>query len=176
MSDREKKLIVFFAIAGFVILNLLAFNFAKSMRIDVDSQAKLARAKLATAERFQQQREQVTSEMEWLAEHEPQPAADQDVQTSLQKAVESEAKSVGLTIKMGQQPILTDTSGKNYHRAKIKISVTGTELALYSWFDRLNVPDQFRIDSQILLTPNVSDDTKIDCVSTFEQWFVPTAP
>lgn len=175
MSDNEKKLIVFFAIIGFVILNFLAFNFAKSMRDGVNTQARLATDKLAIAENFQQSREQVLDEMEWLAEHEPQPAANQEVQTRLQQMVETEARTAGLTIKPGQKPLPTDTSGKNYHRAKIQISVTGTEEALYRWLDRLNVPDQFRIASLVRLTPN-QDDTKIDFLGTFEQWFVPKTP
>lgn len=172
MSANEKKLIIVFSIIGFAILNFLAFNFAKSMRVKVNAQAKLATDQLAIAENFQLSREQVNGEMEWLAEHEPQPAANQEIQTSLQRVVESEAKNSGLTIKPGQKPLATDTTGKNYHRAKIQISVTGTEESLYRWFDRLNVPDQFRIASQIRLTPN-QDDTKIDCLATFEQWFIP---
>jgi hypothetical protein len=35
------------------------------------------------------------------------------------------------------------------------------------------MPDQLRIASQIRLTPNQQDDTKIDCTATIEQWFVP---
>jgi hypothetical protein len=56
------------------------------------------------------------------------------------------------------------------------ISVTGTEATLYKWSDPLNIPDQFGIGSQIFLTPNPSDDTKIDCATTFDQWFVPNIP
>ncbi len=51
--------------------------------------------------------------------------------------------------------------------------MTGTEQALYQWFDRLNVPDQLRNATQIRLTPNQQDDTKIDCTATIEQWFIP---
>lgn len=176
MSDSEKKYILIFSVIGFVILNFFAFNFAKSMRLRVDAQTKLATDKLAIAENFQQSREKVNGEMEWLAEHETQPAANQDVQTRLQQVVERGANQAGLTIKPGQKPLPTDTAGKNYHRAKIQISVTGTEESLYRWFDNLNVPDQFRIASQIRLTPNQQDDTKIDCLAIFEQWFVPNTP
>ncbi len=173
MSAREKKLLLFFALAGFVILNLLVFNFAKTKRLEVNRQREEARQKLNTAEMFQQSREQVTDQMTWLAEHEPQPAANQDIQTSLQGIVEREAKAAGLTIKT-QKPLPTDaTAGKHYHRAKLEISVTGPEEALYHWFDKLNVPEQFRIASQIRLSPNPQDDTKIDCTATIEQWFVP---
>jgi hypothetical protein len=176
MSDREKKLLVFFSLAGFVILNFLVFNFAKSKRDDVDRQREQAIQKLAAAKVFQESREQVTGEMDWLMEHEPEPKAAQDVQTNLQQFAEREAKSTGLTIK-SQKPLPTDaTEGLHYHRAKFQFVVTGNEESLYRWFDRLNVPEQFRVASQIRLSPNTQDDTKIDCTATIEQWFIPPTP
>ena len=99
MSDREKKLLIFFAIAGFAILNLLAFNFATTQRQQVNIQRNQAQQKLATAEMFRESSAQVTDQIAWLAEREPQPAANQDIQTKLQQLAESEAKANGLTIK-----------------------------------------------------------------------------
>jgi hypothetical protein len=173
MSDQEKKLLTIAAIVGFVILNVLGFNFMKSQRIKVDAASKVAQDKLAMAEDFRAKREQITGEMEWLSQHEPEPAANQEIQSTLQQFVESEAKNSGLTIKQGQKPLPTDTNGKNYHRAKIQITVSGTEESLYRWFERLNTPDIFRIASEIRLSPNAQDDTKIDCLATIEQWFIP---
>lgn len=175
MSPREKKLILFFALAGFAIVNFLAIGFIKNKRVSVERERDQARQKLDTAEQFRASREQVTDQMDWLAEHEPQPAANQDIQTKLQKLAETEARSTGLTIKT-QKPLPTDSTGKHYHRAKLEITVTGTEESLYRWFDRLNTPEQFRIASRIRLSPNTQDDTKIDCTATVEQWFVPAAP
>ena len=173
MSVREKKLLIFFALAGFAILNFLGYGFAMKARAQANSERTLAEQKLTVAENFQTNSEQVTDEMEWLAKHEPEPAANQDVQTKLQLFAEGQAKETGLTIKT-QKPLPTDaTAGNHYHRAKLQITVTGTEQALYQWFDRLNVPDQFRSTTQIRLTPNQQDDTKIDCTATIEQWFVP---
>ena len=172
MSPREKKLILFFALAGFAVLNFLAVGFFKSKRAEVDRQKAEAYVKLEGAKNFSASREQVTDQMEWLAQHEPEPAANQDVQTKLQKLSETEAKALGLTIK-SQKPLPTDSTGKHYHRAKLEITVTGSEESLYRWFDRLNVPDQFRIASRVRLSPNSQDDTKIDCTATVEQWFVP---
>jgi hypothetical protein len=99
--------------------------------------------------------------------------ANQDAQTRLQELVEREARATGLTIKT-QKPLPTDaTEGRLYHRAKLQITVTGAEEALYRWFDRLNMPEEFRAATQIRLTPNAQDDTKIDCSATIEQWFIP---
>lgn len=172
MSPREKKLLIFFAAAGFLVLNFLAVGFFKSKRLEVDRQRDQARQKLATAEMFSASREQVVDEMDWLAEHEPEPAANQDVQTKLQKLCEDEAKATGLTVK-SQKPLPTDATGTHFHRAKIQLNVNGTEESLYRWFDRLNVPDQLRIATNIKLSPNKEDDTKIECTATIEQWFVP---
>ena len=173
MSAREKNLLIFFAIGGFAILNFFGYSFAMKQRSKVNSERVLAEQKLTIAENFQTNSEQVTDQMEWLAAHEPEPAANQDVQTKLQLFAEGQAKETGLTIKT-QKPLPTDaTVGKYFHRAKLQITVTGTEQALYQWLDRLNMPDQIRIASQIRLTPNQQDDTKIDCTATVEQWFVP---
>lgn len=172
MSDREKKLLLLFALAGFAVLNFVAFNFKNAKRAEVNNQRAQAEQQLAIAETAIEKREEVADEMEWLAKHEPEPKANQDVQTSLQQLAEREAKSSGLTIK-SQKFLPSETSGKYYHRAKLQFVVTGSEQDLYKWFDKLNVPDQFRIASQIRLSPNQQDDTKIDCTATVEQWFVP---
>lgn len=176
MSDREKKLLIFFASAGFIVINFLAIGFYKTKRIEVDRQNAEAHRTLDNAEMINASREQVADEMEWLAKHEPEPAANQDVQTKLQQLCEREAKATGLTIK-SQKPLPTDTGeGHHFHRAKFQFNVNGTEEALYRWFDRLNVPDQLRIASSIRLSPNSKDDTQIDCTAVIDQWFVPIAP
>ena len=175
MSPREKKLIIFFATAGFLVINLLAFNFYQNKKISVAAGLADARQKLANAEMISESRDQVADEMAWLAEREPEPAANQDVQTKLQQLCEREAKTAGLTIK-NQKPMPSDTTGIHYHRAKMQISVTGTEEALYKWLDRINIPDQLRIATQLKLTPEKEDDTKIDCIAVIEQWFVPLPP
>ena len=173
MSPREKKLLIFFAAAGFIVLNFLAFAQFQAKRLEFVRSLDEARRQLDTAKMFSASRELVTDQMDWLASHEPQPAAKQDVQTKLQQLCETEAKNAALEIK-AQRPLETDTtSGTHYHRAKIQLTVSGAEDALYRWFDRLNVPDQLRAATHIRLSPNAKDDTKIDCTATVEQWFVP---
>ncbi len=173
MSPRERKLLIFFAAAGFLVINFLAFNYAKNKNILMKSGLDAARVKLETAEKISASRDQVADEMDWIAQHEPEPAANQDVQTKLQLLCDNEAKSAGLTIK-SQKPLPSEAkAGLHYHRAKFEFTVTGTEEALYRWFDRLNMPDQLRIASRIRMAPNTQDDTKIDCTATIEQCFVP---
>ena len=176
MSPREKKLLIFFAVAGFIILNFLVFGFFKTKSVEVERLRDQARQKLDTAEMFRASREQVLDEMEWLAKHEPEPAANQDVQVRLEQLCKKEAESSGLTIKTQKLLPSDTTEGHYFHRAKIQLIVNGSENSLYRWFDRLNVPEQLRIATSIVLSPNKEDDTKVDCTATIEQWFVPIPP
>ena len=121
---------------------------------------------------FQESSVQLSEEMQWLADNEPEPAAYQQVQTKLQQFAESQARNLGLTIKR-QELLPTDTGGVHYNRAQVRIDLTGQEQALYRWFDAINDPSAFRTAYQIRLSPN-KDDTQIDCSATLAQWFPPT--
>jgi hypothetical protein len=68
------------------------------------------------------------------------------------------------------------TPGLHFHRARIQFTVTGSEQALYSWFNSLNMPTELRVASNIKISPNKEDDTQVDCVAVVEQWFVPIPP
>ena len=59
-------------------------------------------------------------EMDWLAEHEPEPAEAQDVQSELQQFIEREAKNAGLTIK-GQKSIETDNTGPTFPPRQVPV-------------------------------------------------------
>ncbi|MES2997255.1 MAG: hypothetical protein V4733_10640 [Verrucomicrobiota bacterium] len=176
MSTREKRLLIFFAAAGFVALNFFGFNFLLGKRAQYQARLQESERKLESARMIRDSTSQIAEEMEWLGAHEPEPAAQQDVQTRLQQLCEREARSSGLTIDK-QTPLPADASeGRHYHRARIQLTVSGSEEALYRWLDQLNSPDQFRIATQLRLSPDKKDDTKIDCTATIEQWFVPTPP
>lgn len=175
MSPREKNLLILFAAAGFFILNLLGFKFFTAQRQAVDAKRKDAEIKLANAENFRSMSAELANDMTWLADHEPEPAAYQDVQSALQQFGQREAVSAGLTVKT-QRPLDTDTSGAQYHRVKVQFNLTGPEQSLYRWFDKLNVPSEFRAVTLIRLSPDREDDTKIECTAVIEQWFIPLTP
>ena len=176
MSPREKRLLIFFAAAGFIVLNVLGFNFYQKLKIQTAGELAAAKLQLQNAEAFSASREQVAAEMDWLNEHQPPEAAKQDVQTKLQQFCEQQAKSVGLVIKNQKAQPYDETEGRRYHRARFEFTVNGTEEALYKWFDSLNIPEQMRIATLIRLEPNKQDDTKIDCTAVVEQWFTPIPP
>jgi hypothetical protein len=173
MSPRERNLLLLFAAAGFLVLNLFGLGFVKSKRADLDRKLAAARQKLTTAELFQTNAEEVADEMQWLTDHEPAPVARQDAETELQQFCATEANNAGLTIKTQKFLDADETEGRHYHRAKMQLNVAGREEALYQWLDQINDPAQLRIATQLRLTPDAKDDTLIDCTATIDQWFVP---
>lgn len=174
MSPRERNLLLLFAAAGFLVLNLLGFGFMKSKRAELDRKLADAERQLETANNSQKNAEEVADEMQWLTDHEPAPVARQDAETELQQFCDSEAKNAGLTISSQKFLDADETEGRHYHRAKMQLNVTGREEALYQWLDQINDPAKLRIATQLRLTPEAKDDTLIDCTATIEQWFVPS--
>lgn len=173
MSAREKKLLTLLLIAGFLILNFFLYSLYVQKKTQFDNDLSGAKARLQQAIAFSESSTQLAEEMTWLAEHEPEPTVYQNVQTSLQQFSETQARNLGLTIK-SQELLPTDESGVHYHRAQIKMNLTGPENALYRWLDAINDPASFRAAYQIRLSPNAQDDTLIDCSATLAQWFPPT--
>ncbi|MFT3991288.1 MAG: hypothetical protein QM680_07745 [Luteolibacter sp.] len=175
MSDREKKLLIFLGAAGFIILNLFGFNLYQQAAARAESNRKAAAQKLSSYQMLIAGKEQIADEVQWLAEHQPDSMASQDVQTRLQQLVAKEATAAALTVKSQKFLPSDTTAGNTYHRAKFQITVSGREEALYRWFNNLNEPTAFRSATHIQLSPNKTDDTLIDCTATIEQWFIPPA-
>ncbi|MFK7851337.1 MAG: hypothetical protein AB8D78_10200 [Akkermansiaceae bacterium] len=173
MSSREKKLLILFLTAGFLLVNFFLYSLFVQKRTIAANELNAAKARLQQAIAFQNSSDQLAEQIDWLTENEPEPSVYQTVQTNLQQFSERQAVDFGLTIKK-QELLPTDTTGIHYHRAQIRIRLTGPEQALYRWFDSVNNPSEFRSAYQIRLNPNTQDDTLIDCTATLAQWFPPT--
>jgi uncharacterized iron-regulated membrane protein len=175
MSVREKKLLALLLIAGFLILNFFLYSIYVEKKNLYSNDLVSANSQLQQAYAFRESSAEFAEQMTWLAEKEPKPATYQETQTALQQFAESQARTLGLTIK-SQEPLPTDETGTYYHRAQVKINLSGREQALYQWFDAINDPDVFRTTFQIRMSPNTKDDTLIDCSATLSQWFPPIPP
>jgi hypothetical protein len=173
MSENEKKLLTALGVVGFLIINYLGYSFAMSTRRSVNAQNADAMQKLAVVDKFHESRDLITEDIDWLAQHEPQPTASQDVQTGLQQSIVTEAGSSGFGLTSQKLLPVIAKEGSHFHSAQFEIKATCTEEMLYRWFDKLNNPEVFRVVSQIRLSPNQKDDTQIDCTAVIEQWFVP---
>lgn len=175
MSPREKNLLILFALGGFAILNLLGFKYYAGQKSAIEGANAQAKNKLKAAEMISSSREEVAPAMEWINARKIGPSDFQIVQSTLQELAEKEATNVGLTLK-SQKLLEPDKSGAHYHRAKVQITLSGTEMNLYRWFASVTDIEKFRTVTFIRLSPNKEDDTKIDCTAVVEQWFVPASP
>lgn len=171
MSAREKKLLSLFLVAGFLILNFFLYTLYAQKKNSYQIEYEAAKIRLQQAIANQEMSAQLAEEMDWLDKNALEPVAYQEVQTKLQQFAESQARSLGLTIKR-QELLPTDTAGVYYHRAQIRIDLTGQEKDLYRWLDAINDPAAYRTAFQIRISPN-QDDTLIDCSATLAQWFPP---
>lgn len=179
MSEREKKLLSLFGVAGVILLAFWGYKSYISKSLELKNNRATAENTLKEAQLFLASSEAVTDEIEWLAEHEPVPTASEEVPTKLQAFADSEATRAGMSVK--KRDILPSASAIDgtspyYKYAQVRYTVTGEERNLYSWFDRMNSPNDFRVISEITLTPNREDDSLIDCIVTFDQWYVPLPP
>lgn len=174
MSDREKKLVLLFGLAAFVLLNAFGVSWFRKQKDMLASKVRVAEGNVQTADAFSRKYDTVIEEMDWMAEHAPDGRAGQLVATELEQYASNQATTHQLTVK--RRAILpNDQSGTHFHRAKAEFNVTGKEDSLYRWLDRLQMPDQFRAITFLRLSPDAKDDTLIDCTVTVEQWYVPLA-
>lgn len=172
MSNREKKLLALLLVAGFLIINFFLYTLYIQKKTLYTNDLDAAKARLQQAIAFSESSNQLAEQMDWLAQNEPEPTTYQVTQNALQNFAETQARNFGLTVK-SQELLPTDDSGIYYHRAQVKINLTGKEQDLYKWFDAVNDPATFRSTYHIRMNPNGQDDTLIDCSATLSQWFPP---
>lgn len=172
MSDREKKLLTLLLIAGFLIVNFFLYSLYVEKKSLYANDLESAKSQLQQAILFRESSSEFAEQMTWLAKNEPAPATYEETQSALELFAVTQAQNLGLNVK-SREPLPTDESGTHYHRAQVKINLSGQEKALYQWFDAINDPHLFRTAYQIRMTPNTQDDTLIDCSATLSQWFPP---
>lgn len=172
MSPREQKLVSFFGLAAFVVVNLFGFKWYQTKRQQLNGQLLAATRKVEDAKSYAENFQSVEGEMDWMMKHMPQPRALQMVQTELEQFASTQARTNQLELKP-VKILPPDQTGLRFHRAKIQFAVTGSEANLYRWLDRLQVPDQLRAITFLRLSPEQKDDTKIDCTVIVEQFFIP---
>lgn len=178
MSDREKKLLSLFLVAGFLVLNFLGYSYYQTTSLAVKAKHDKAERELRTARIIQASGQEIIDQMEWLRDHEPAPTDAQDAQVKLYKFCIQAASLNGLVFDEKDAELLAhdEEPGNHYQRAKVLIKVTGPEPAVYSWLHQINVPAELRHATRLEMKPNAKDDTQIDCAATIEQWFVPMPP
>jgi len=172
MSDRERKLVLFFGLAAFLLVNFFAISWFQGQKGKIARDLMKAKNEVQSAEMAAGSFNTVYDEMKWLEEKSPSPKAGQLVSTELETYASNQASTHQLTIsKRDFKP--NDETGAHFHRAKVQYKIGGREDSLYRWLDRLQMPDQFKAVTYLKLQPDAKDDTLIDAIVDVEQWYVP---
>lgn len=172
MSEREKKLVLLFGLAAFVLLNVFAIKTFKDYKRKIGAKLADAETRVQTAEAYSTKLGSVSEEMDWLADNLPEPKMGQSVGSQLEQFASSQAASSQLEVKR-KRILDPEITGAHFHRARVEYEVTGTEASLYRWLSKLYVPTKLSAVTSLRLAPNAADDTKIDCKVTAEQWYRP---
>ena len=173
MSPREKNLLILFSVAGFAVVNFVGLSLYKKTAAKISDRKAVAERDLTDLGMFQASREQRLDEMDWLQTHLPDPAEYENVQTALQAYCEAEARRFNLTLTEIPSRKRQEQVGVHFQRVRMNYKLSGMEVDLYRWLDRINTPNQMRASTRLILSPNKEDDTRIDCQATVEQWFIP---
>jgi len=174
MSGREKRLLFFLLVVGFIVVNAAVVKLyympklkeARSREISMENAYKQGLIDLEDQEDKQE-------EIDWLLKYQKEPQAAQKAESQLEQLAKSEADRRGLTVKRRKPLTAIADPVLHYHRARVEMEVSGREQVLYQWIDRLNSPADFRAVTMMRLNPKRDDDTVVDCLVVIESWFEP---
>jgi hypothetical protein len=173
MSDREKKLVLIFGLAAFVLINVFGVSRFRQFRDKVQKDLVAAEKSVATAGDNRDAYDERADELEWMQDHRPEPKMRQTVETELEQYATSQGQAAQLT-NVPKGEFMPAVEKGYFHRARVKYNkVTGSEASLYRWLDRLQMPDQLRAVTFLRLEPEAKDDTLIQATVIVEQWFIP---
>lgn len=175
MTSNEKRLLTFFAVAAFALVNLLGFNTLVKKRDKLQGSVSVAAKKLDDAKFYSEKSDLITDEIDWLNERDLKEKHEQDVQNDLKQFAFQEAQRAGLQV--GSQKLLeaVTVEGNRFHRSRVEFKVSGREESFFRWCDRLQNPDQLRAITYLRLVPAREDDTKVEATVIVEQWFIPVS-
>lgn len=174
MTSNEKRLLTFFAVAAFALVNLLGFNILVKKRAKLQGSVSVAAKKLDDAKFYSEKSDLITDEIDWLNGRDLKEKNEQDVQNDLKQFAYQEALRNGLQV--SSQKLLDAVAGTQFHRSRVEFKVNGREEAFFRWCDKLQSPDQLRAITYLRLVPAREDDTKIEATAIVEQWFIPVTP
>lgn len=174
MSKREQSLLtllIFVALCAGLLIGYRQFY---------EPTYRKTKQKLESAERQKEEAgsiietaELIKEEVDWLESYEPDPTTQQSAQSSLQADCEKNAKGSSLEIKKQTLLSSVQTEGAYYHRARMDMLVSGSEVNFYKWVSIMDDPTKFRRVTYLRLNPLRDDDTQIEARVVIEKWYVP---
>jgi hypothetical protein len=174
MNNREKKLIIILFGAAFIIVNLFlftSFNTAKQQKKALFSKGA------KDLEKMELELDEADSQIpdrDWLFDNPPVEGTHGKVGAELATYTEKSALSNRVKLKKRPSPQREDAEESGaYRSARVKVLGNATDRELYLWLTDLQDPKQGRSITQLRISPQRDDATRIVCELEITQWFTP---
>jgi len=159
MKASERRLILILGVlallclTALIVRSLLILQRSTARRVQslelrqIESRAMLAEAGLWKAR------------LEWLKEHQPPMASENQASEELLEAVLSLANKHHLTVQKKQ---LHEVSGLSFYReVGVTLTMLGDLPDVFRWMHALLTPESFRLVSQLKILPDAKDPSKV---------------
>jgi hypothetical protein len=176
LKPSEKRLLLVFGTAAFILFNLLGFSWYKKRTLLLQSQRVKLEARANLLEVMKTQAPEAELKRAWLDDHLQAYADEAARETYLDGFVQREAKDLDLEIRKNQpKPALLE---ELFHKSRYTAEVTGEWDNVLEFMYRLQSPKAFHFVSNLTLKSQKkegSTDEAANAVCTFEieKWWSP---
>lgn len=172
LATNELRLLIFFALAIFLALNLLAARLWMSMRSSFIADTETARAAIAESRMWIEGAAGISSAQEWIAAHPPSTSTPDAASTGLLESTRSAADEAGL--KVTEENLLPAANTDAGSAATLQIKLAGPFPGVAKFLFAIQNPTAWRSIPKINIRsdaepPNVVVDMEV------RQYYLPAS-
>ena len=176
LKPSEKRLLIFFGIAAFILLNLLGFSWLKKRNVLLERQRITVESRIRELEMWKGKAAEADQKRAFLDQHLEAYADEATRETYLDDFIKREASDLDLEVRKNvTMPALLE---EHFHKSRYTAEVSGAWDDVFEFIYRLQQPKKFRFVRTIRLKSQkkeASSDEAADAVCTFEleKWWSP---
>lgn len=176
LKPSEKRLLIFFGIAAFILLNLLGFSWLKKRNVLLERQRITVESRIRELEMWKGKAAEAEQKRAYLDQHLQAYADEATRETYLDDFIKREASDLDLEVRKNvTMPALLE---EHFHKSRYTAEVSGAWDDVFEFIYRLQQPKDFRFVRTIRLKSQKkegSSDEAADAVCTFEleKWWSP---
>ena len=176
LKPSEKRLLIFFGIAAFVLLNLLGFSWLKKRNVLLERQRITVESRIRELEMWKGKAAEAEQKRAYLDQHLQAYADEATRETYLDDFIKREASDLDLEVRKNvTMPALLE---EHFHKSRYTAEVSGAWDDIFEFIYRLQQPKEFRFVRTLRLKSQKkegSSDEAADAVCTFEieKWWSP---
>lgn len=171
LSKSEKRLLVLFLSAIFIVFNLIGLTFLARRQGEFEAKLVSLRSERLEARSWLADKETWAERKEWLAKTQPKLQSIGEANSALLENLQAGVAKHSITIL--DQAFVDPNPQPAYQEIAVKLKVAGSLEAITRWLVELQQPENFQaIQSFSMKTDN--DPSKIVCELTVARWYAPS--